>query len=115
MIAAAGTPGWVVVVVTAIGAVFGGGGVVALLKVRPEGAKIVVEAAEGAVIVQTGVIKALRDDLTRAYALIEELRKEVAGMPGLRLENFRLKRRVEELEGAVHKIENETGNGQPTE
>ena len=54
-------------------------GVIALLKVRPESGQIVVNAAEGAVIVQAKVIEQLRSELERLrvenVALREEIRK----------------------------------------
>ncbi len=61
---------WLPVVVGLIVAVLGGGGLVALFRARPEGSKILVDAAQGAVIVQSGVIDSLRADLNAARAEI---------------------------------------------
>lgn len=53
------------IVMAVLAAVFGGGGIFALLKVRPEAGQISVSAAQGAVIVQTSVIDTLRSELGR--------------------------------------------------
>lgn len=62
---------------TAIVAVLGGGGIVSslavLVRMRPEANRIVVDAAEGAVVVQASVIKDLREEVAN---LRTELRKE---------------------------------------
>jgi hypothetical protein len=52
-------------VVTGVLGLGSGGTVVALLRVNADRGKVVVEAAQGAVIVQTGVITALQDELRR--------------------------------------------------
>jgi hypothetical protein len=59
------TPDLAVALVVAL---FGGGGIIALLKLRGENSRIVVDAAQGAVIVQSSVI--------------EDLRQQVAGQGG---------------------------------
>jgi cysteine synthase len=51
------------------------GGVVAFFKLRPENARTTVGAAEGAVIVQSGVIASLRDEITRLREERDELRE----------------------------------------
>lgn len=60
-------------------AVLGGGGIlggiVALFKLRPEVARVTVSAAEGAVIVQTGVIENLSGEITRLRTEIIEERR----------------------------------------
>ena len=49
------------------------GGIVALVKMRPETTRIVVDAAEGAVVVQKGVISELRAEIDRlSDAVINE-------------------------------------------
>lgn len=58
--------------------VMGGGfltGVVALLKFKPEKDAVVVSAAQGAVVVQSGVIDALQEELARARSERDEARK----------------------------------------
>lgn len=64
----------VIIAVTAAGGLCGG--IVALLRVRPEAGKLVVEAAEGAVVVQSGVITALRDELAELRRELEAARDE---------------------------------------
>jgi hypothetical protein len=50
------------------------GGIVALLRVRPESGRLIVEAAEGAVVVQSGVIDQLRREIS---GLREDLDEEL--------------------------------------
>lgn len=80
-------------------AVIGTGGfagmVVALLKVRPEAGQIAVDASQGAVIVQTGVIDTLKDELTRQGQRHNRERKRLEDA------NTRLFRRLENLESEV--------------
>lgn len=64
------------------------GGIYLLLKLRPEAGQITVTAAQGAIIVQTGVIDTLREEL-------ERMREELAL---LRNENIELRKRIRELE-----------------
>lgn len=52
------------------------GGIVALLRVRPESGKLIVEAAEGAVVVQGGVITELRRELNSLREALELERDE---------------------------------------
>ena len=61
-------------------ALMGGGfitGLIALLKYKPEKDAIVVSAAKGAVVVQSGVIDALQEELDRARADSALARKEI--------------------------------------
>lgn len=76
---------WTPLIAAAIAGIFGGGGLAALWKIRPESGRISVNAAEGAVIVQTGVISALREELTRATERIAILEKESGAIAELRL------------------------------
>lgn len=116
---------------TALLTAFGGmlGAVVALLKLRPEREAIIVKAAEGAVIVQSGVIDELQEQLAdcrreiadlrgQEAAQIAELRRQLhevydqrdtarAERDELRAERDELKRRVGELETAVARLERE--------
>lgn len=58
--------------------IFGGGlvtAIVALYKVKPEAGQIVVSAAQGALVVQTGVIENLQKEIIRLSTEIENLKK----------------------------------------
>ncbi len=78
-------------VVTGLFGLFGGGALVALLRVNVDRHKIVVQAAQGAVIVQSGVIDDLTDELARVKADGEQCRREV----------HELRRLVKHLEAEV--------------
>jgi len=57
--------------------VFGGGliaAIVALYKVKPEAGQIVVTAAQGALVVQTGVIENLQKEILRLSQEVQELK-----------------------------------------
>lgn len=70
-------------------------GIYALLKLRPEAGQITVTAAQGAVIVQSGVIDSLRQELNRLSDELEDMRMEL----GLaRKENGQLRTRIKMLE-----------------
>lgn len=56
------------------------GGLVTLLRLRSDTARTTVSAAEGAVIVQSGVISSLRDENTRLREANEELRELLAAI-----------------------------------
>ena len=118
---AAGLPeaqSWLPAVVGLVIAIVGGGGVASLIKSRPEGSKILVDAAGGVVVLQTGVITDLRNQLEEARSRsdrqdlalkeaqgqIEELRKHVTEMSSLRVENDRLKVRVTEQETEIQQL-----------
>lgn len=64
------------------------GSIYALLKLRPEAGQITVTAAQGALVVQSGVIDDLNEELKRVKDEVIALRKE----------NTELKKRVVELE-----------------
>lgn len=66
----------VTAVIAVIVAVFGGGGLAMLLRLGADKGKIVIEAAQGAVVVQTGVIDALQEELNRLKAEVDRLRTE---------------------------------------
>jgi predicted RNase H-like nuclease (RuvC/YqgF family) len=68
------------VVTGIISFIFGGGLVsaaVALYKVKPEAGMIVVSAAQGALVVQTGVIDNLQKEITRLGQEVEELKAKL--------------------------------------
>lgn len=103
-------------VVQVLVAILGSGGVigaiVAIMKVRPEAGQIAVDAANGAIVVQTGVIDTLRkenqllrermEDLESKVALLGDLQDRVKGLEDerrkLKAENTRLRGRVTHLE-----------------
>lgn len=85
-------------VVGIIIALLGGGGLAALLRSGREGSKIVVDAAQGAVIVQSGVMNDLRKQLTDAQGQIAELRSHMTELNVLREENRSLRGRQAQLE-----------------
>ena len=72
------------------------GGLVALMKLRPEAGQIVVTAAQGALIVQGGVIKSLEEENKRLRDRVEALEAETTG---LHAEIADLRRRMGVQEG----------------
>jgi len=74
------------------------GGLVALVKARPEAARTMVGAAEGAVLVQNGVIQSLRDEVTRIALDNERCRKREWEMEA---QVMALERRVLDLGGTL--------------
>lgn len=105
-------------------AVLGGGGIFggiyALLKLRPEAGQITVVAAQGAVVVQQGVIETLRDEIRRHMHRIEALEAEARTTQELQervrhleeelnvktRENVQLRERVANLEAEVERLTN---------
>lgn len=71
------------------------GGIYALLKLRPEAGQITVTAAQGAILVQTGVIDTLREELIRVRAELHAVEKE---NEALRAANKELRDKLLELE-----------------
>jgi predicted RNase H-like nuclease (RuvC/YqgF family) len=60
--------------------IFGGGlvtAIVALYKVKPEAGQIVVTAAQGALVVQTGVIENLQKEIQRLGEEVENLKAKL--------------------------------------
>lgn len=81
-------------IIAIIGILFGGGvsaAVATFIKVRPEAGQILVTTAQGAVVVQTGVIESLQRELARISSELDEMRAENSG----------LRARIRELEGKV--------------
>jgi len=102
-------------IVGLLAVLLGGGflsGIYMLLKLRPEAGQITVTAAQGAVIVQTGVIDTLKAELDRAQHRLQALEAEQtkiqtleerinvleAERDKLREENITLRHRVRHLE-----------------
>lgn len=92
--------------VTLAAALLGTGGivgaVVAIIKLRPEAGQIVVQSAEGAVIVQSGVIATLRAEVERLQERVTEIETIAetaeARTQQLESENRYLRTRVGHLE-----------------
>lgn len=121
ILAAAAGPAsaWLPYAVPVIVALFGGGSVVAWLRLRKESPNIVVKAAEGAVIVQTNVLKTLQDELEIAKEEIASLRAELRDAlflqrrvreleqreEELTAQNTRLRSQVEDLQKRVNELE----------
>lgn len=74
------TSPWFTGLVALIVGAGGSGGVAAFLKLKPERGRIVIDAAQGAVIVQTGVIESMQAELNRLQAAQVEQRAENAGL-----------------------------------
>lgn len=70
---------WLPAVIGGIASLLTGGGLVALFKARPEGSKILVDTAQGAVIVQTGVMTSLRESLKSAEDKNDATEKRLSG------------------------------------
>jgi threonine dehydratase len=64
------------------------GGIVALIKLRPETGQIVVNAAQDALIVQSGVLQALHDENTRLNARVIALEAEIRALKAQVLANY---------------------------
>lgn len=118
--AAAAPSGWLPWTVAGVAAILGGGGVTALLRSGKEGSRILVDAAQGAVVVQSGVITTLREDLQSAHAEIAELRAHMAEISGLRgkisgleQENEQLRGENEQLRERVRRLERDAGIAGP--
>lgn len=83
-------------------AIVGGGGiigaVVAFIKVRPEAGQIAVTASQGALIVQTGVIGTLREEVDRANAKLEHMSNRMIALEAETAKVDQLRERVDELE-----------------
>lgn len=96
----------VTAVVSIVVGLFGGGTLVALLRVNVDKGKVVIDAAQGAVVVQTGVIDSLQDDLARLRAERDGMREE---MRELRAEVARLRAEGTDTAHRVARVEDVTG------
>ena len=90
-----------IAVVAGLLGIFGGGTVVALFRVNADKQRVIVDAAQGAVIVQTGVIDNLRDELHRVQALLTNMQSE----------NRALQQRMARLEREIRRGGLEIPNG----
>ncbi len=95
-----------------LAAAFGGGGYAVLRNAGREGSKIIVDAAQGAVVVQSGVIDDLNDQLKDQREQIRELRSHITEITELRAKvgllensNRRLQKEKNALERRVKELE----------
>jgi tetrahydromethanopterin S-methyltransferase subunit G len=104
-------------------AILGAGGIAAILKAPKENARIIVDAAQGAVVVQSGVLQDVQrrlDDVEdrarqaeeramyaerRAQEAETRLQMEISRALAAEQERDRLRRRVESLERKVAELE----------
>ena len=85
------------------------GAIVAFFKLKPETSQIIVNTAQGAVIVQSGVIETLQTELIRVSAELAEVRQQrEKDITELRnqlaaaiLESEGLRRRIRDLENGL--------------
>lgn len=110
-------------------AILGAGGVVGAIsawrKVQPERESIIITAAQGALVIQAGVLEKLQEELERAHEQIAELRTEVEAVndelhaevdqlrgerDALLEENSDLREKVTQLEQRVHELEHARSN-----
>jgi tetrahydromethanopterin S-methyltransferase subunit G len=110
-------------VVTLLVAVIGAGGIAAIIKAPKENARIIVDAAQGAVVVQSGVLQDVQrrlDDVEerarqaeqramyaeqRAQEAETRLQREISRALAAEQERDRLRHRVESLERKVAELE----------
>lgn len=85
-------------VVSVILGLFGGGSLVALLRAPQERQQIVVQSAQGVLLMQSGVLTELRAEVSELKRELREVKDE---NEHLQVENDRLKARVAVLEQAT--------------
>lgn len=100
-------PNYITPIAAVIIALLGGGGLYALLKVRPEAAAISVTAAQGAVLVQKDVITTLENENKRLDNELKEAREELRLLADRVAEMSRLLSKNEELESRITRLEAE--------
>lgn len=92
-------------------AILGGGGVVgaivAFIKVRPEAGNISVQASQGALIVQTGVIENLNKEIARANQKIEFMASRMEALEAEAEKVEQLRRHVDEQDARIEQLEKE--------
>ena len=110
MAASAGESPLLLATITGLFSLFAGGTLVALVRVRADKNKVVVDASQGAVIIQTGVIKSLQGELARMQSELDkrdmrerELRdKYVADVAKLQVEVDRCGSEIDKLRGEIY-------------
>jgi peptidoglycan hydrolase CwlO-like protein len=104
------TENWISVLVALVIGVFGGGGIATILKAKPETTKILVDAAQGAVVVQSGVIDSLQENLTKQHEELEKAQAEILELRTHMAEINGLRSRVRELEHQNEFLQTENTN-----
>jgi cell shape-determining protein MreC len=89
---------WLSVLIAVIVTLGGGGGLAAILRNRSEGPKILVDAAQGAVVVQGSVIEDLREQLAAYKVEMEAQKAEIAELRTHMAELNSLRTKVRDLE-----------------
>lgn len=101
--------GWEIAVIVAIGTILGGGGLAAVLRIKPEKNQILVQSAERVVVLQSSELNRLAERLERLESKVVKYEKQVEELSSrldqteeqledTRRERDTLKRRVQELE-----------------
>lgn len=93
-----------------------GGAIIALVKLRPEAGQITVVAAQGALVVQSGVIETLNGEVKRLAERLEAAEAELVRMQRLEDENYKLRTKITDQDIKIKKLETrvkelENGNG----
>ncbi len=83
------------------------GGIVAILKVRPESGQIAVTASQGALVVQTGVIENLKKEIDRANAKVEWMLNRMEALEAEAAKVDQLHARVAQVEEDNKRLRNE--------
>lgn len=106
--ASAVTSPWFTALAALIVGVGGGGGIAALIKLRPERGRIVIDAAQGAVVVQATVIDDLQEELGRVKAELAAERR------ARRTERAEYQRELAALRARVDAVEHGGGRDEWT-
>lgn len=91
---------WLPGVATVIAILFGGGGLIALFKIRPEAGQAAVVAAEGAMRVQDKAITRLEGDVARLEGKLGEVTAKLETCEQASADAERLRAEVERLTAA---------------
>lgn len=95
----------IIQIVIGLAGVLGGGALAALFKVGPQRKHIVVDAAQGAVLVQTGVLNNLREEIARLQAQVTSLEMEnAANKEQLEAENEELQKKLANCEATTERL-----------
>lgn len=104
----------ILAIILGTGGLFGGlaGGYALAKKARPEAQNIIIESAKGAVIVHTGVIKDLEQELDRVNKenndLREDNRKIKEEYDKVLRENMEIRRKLQNLEDQINALTKRT-------